>query len=217
MPFWRATVVVEYAVGRSVVKALAEALLVKEVGADLPPCILYCLACAPACAVIADAHTYPLILTPLEQNICGEGAALRRRFLLEIPDSIFRFGNPLNRFRFSKSGVRSVICTVAIPLHASERFGKFADGFRKLPEVLFIPASRFSGTVIQCPIGQYPGIRSTTCMKTSYQRIRAGTCKAVEHGVIRRTDGALEIGASRLSLPGWNQVPRRFDKVFRIH
>ena len=160
---------------------------------------------------------HPLIPAPLKQNICGEGAPLRERFPLEIPDSIFRFVNPLNRLRFSKSGVWSVIRTVAMFLHASERLGKFTDGFRKLPEVLFIPASRFSGTVIQRPISQCPGICSATCMKTAYERIRAGTCKAVEHGVIRRTDGASEIGASRLPLPRRDQFPRRLNEIFRIH
>ena len=157
------------------------------------------------------------LIPTLKQNICGEGAALRRRFLLEIPDSVFRFVNPLDHFRLSKSGVWSVIRMVALFLHASERLGKFTDGFRKFPEIFFIPASRFSETVIQCPIGQYPGTRPATCMKTAYERIRAGTCKAVEHGVIRCTDGASEIGASRLPLPGWDQFPRRLNKIFRIH
>ena len=120
---------------------------------------------------------------------------------LEIPDSVFRFVNPLDHFRLSKSGIWSVIRMVALFLHASERLGKFTDGFRKLPEVLFILATRFSGTVIQCPIGQYPGTRPATCMKTAYERIRAGSCKAVEHGVIRCTDGASKIGAPRLPCP----------------
>ena len=117
---------VEYVVGRSVVKALAGALLVKvaQVGGDPLSRLLYCLVRALGSPVIGGTNIYPLILAALEQNICCEGASLRKRFFLEIPDSVFRFVNPLDRFRFSKSGAWSVIRPVAL----------FRDLYTKVPE-----------------------------------------------------------------------------------
>ena len=44
-------------------------------------------------------------------------------------------------------------------------------------------------------------------MKTAYKRISTGARKTMEHGVIRRTDGALEIGASRLPLARLGSTP----------
>ena len=75
---------VEYVVGRSVVKALAWALLVKVawVGGDPLSCLLYCLVRALVSPVIGGTNIYPLIRAPPKQNICGEGASLRKRFPL---------------------------------------------------------------------------------------------------------------------------------------
>ncbi len=173
-----------------------------------------------AAVVISRALSAPascLIPAPPEQNICGEGASFRRRFLLEIPDRIFCLVNALHHFRFSKSGVRSVIRMDSAFLQVDKSLGKFLDSLRKLTEALGVPASFFGVSVIRCPVGQYPGRCSPACPGAAYKRIRTGARKAVEHGVIRRTDGALEISAPWPSLRCWDQLPRRLDEIFRRH
>ena len=73
---------IEYVVGRSVVKALAGALLVEvaQIGGDPLSHLLYSLVCT-SISPAASAMEIDWLIPPLKQNICGEGASLPGRIL----------------------------------------------------------------------------------------------------------------------------------------
>ena len=148
-----------------------------------------------------------------EQNPESEVAEVSLRSVQQGVDQPFRFIHAFLRLGRPEDDLRIVVGAPPLRLELRETTRKFPNHRGIYGEQPLVPAPLSGSVVEQRPIDVLPRSGSERLAAAGREPIGAHPGEAVEHGVVRRTYGAAEMGVVGTAPAGVQQCASRGDEV----